>query len=79
MKTLILAIFLFVSCPKSKAQQDGYVDLNDVILVYLDSQFYASGDRATDLNGDNFVDLTDLLIVLNNARNFVQARTPLTE
>ena len=76
MKKIILILLFITSL--SYSQQDGYVDLADVMFVYLDSQFYASGpDRATDLNGDGFVDLTDLLIVLNNAKEFVQSKTPL--
>ncbi|MBS1518281.1 MAG: peptidoglycan DD-metalloendopeptidase family protein [Bacteroidetes bacterium] len=51
--------------------QDGAVDVTDVSLVDNDLSFFASGYVVTDLDGDNFVDTSDLAIAENNAFNYV--------
>ena len=49
--------------------QDGVVDLTDVLVVDVENLNFATGYRVTDLNGDGLVDLSDLLIVDNNSLN----------
>jgi len=55
---------------------DGAVDLTDVISIYNDASSFASGYIVTDLTNDNFVDLTDLLYCYNNAASFVSEIQP---
>ena len=56
--------------------QDGFVNLTDVITVFNASSVFTSGYAVTDVNGDNIVDLTDITIAYNNSQNFVQKITP---
>lgn len=50
---------------------DGNVDVTDLLKVYNDALAGLSGYIITDLNGDNVVDLSDLLICFNNVGKFV--------
>ena len=54
--------------------QDGYVDLNDIGLVFNDAGNFVSGYFVTDVTGDNIVDLSDLTITYNNSSNFVSVK-----
>ncbi len=56
--------------------QDGAVDLTDVIFIYNEAASFATGYRVTDLNGNNMTDLSDLLIAYNNAADFVTMKRP---
>jgi photosystem II stability/assembly factor-like uncharacterized protein len=56
--------------------QDGFVNLTDVIAIFNASSVFTSGYAAADVNGDNIVDLTDITIAYNNSTNFVQKITP---
>lgn len=56
--------------------QDGFIDLTDVILVYNEASLFLSGYRNTDTNGDNLTDLTDMLLAYNNSNNFVSMINP---
>ncbi len=56
--------------------QDGTVDLSDIISIYNDATNFASGYINTDLNGDNSADLSDIIIAYNNSINFVSKITP---
>jgi hypothetical protein len=51
--------------------QDGLIDLNDILQVDNSTFSFASGYLSADLNGDKIVDLTDLIICANNAYSFV--------
>lgn len=55
---------------------DGGIDLTDLIRVFNDAFSFESGYMMTDLTGDNFVDLSDLLIAFVNANKFVVRVTP---
>jgi hypothetical protein len=57
--------------------QDGLIDLKDVILINNASAVFTTGYAATDANGNSIVDLTDVLIASNNANLFVSMKTPL--
>ncbi len=56
--------------------QEGNVDLSDILLVYNDASSFVIGYVNTDVNGDNITDLSDLLITYNNAANFVAVKKP---
>ena len=56
--------------------QDGSVNLTDIIVIYNNVQNYSSGYIPTDINGDNITDLTDLIITFNNSSIFVTKITP---
>ncbi len=57
--------------------QDGFIDLSDVLQVYNASSNFATGYVVTDVNGNSIVDLTDILITFNNANLFVVRKSPL--
>lgn len=56
--------------------QDGAVDLTDLVEIDNDVFSFSVGKRSTDLNGDNIVDLNDLILCDNNSFNFINAITP---
>ena len=56
--------------------QDGFVNLTDVITIFNASSVFTSGYVQTDVNGDLIVDLSDITIAFNNSNNFVQKSTP---
>lgn len=57
--------------------QDGFVDLTDLIAINYDSQNFLYGYYLTnDLDADSLVDLTDLVMAANNSNNFVGKITP---
>jgi hypothetical protein len=55
---------------------DGFVNLTDVSYVYTDADNYVTGYVDTDIDGNNIVDLTDVLITQNNSGSFVQVIMP---
>ncbi len=56
--------------------QDGLIDLTDVITIYNDVKIFASGYLSTDLDGNGYVDLNDISTSFNNSVKFVQVRRP---
>ena len=56
--------------------QDGFVNLTDVINIYNDASGFLTGYNSTDLNGNSIVDLTDLIIAYNNSAGFVSTIIP---
>jgi hypothetical protein len=57
--------------------QDGSIDLTDVISVHNSSSAFLTGNYLiNDINGNGGVDLSDLLIVYNNSTNFVSVISP---
>ncbi len=56
--------------------QEGSINLSDVIDVYNNSLDFLTGYLNTDVNGDNVTDLTDLLITYNNSLLFIEVRKP---
>lgn len=56
--------------------QEGNVDLSDIVTVNNSSSVFEIGYVVADVNGDDFVDLSDLVITSNNASNFVVKMTP---
>ncbi|MBK8553203.1 MAG: hypothetical protein IPL53_19945 [Ignavibacteria bacterium] len=51
--------------------QDGAIDLTDVIAVYNSSNSFLTGYVTLDVNGDSVVDLQDVVIVYNNTVKFI--------
>ena len=56
--------------------QDGTVDLNDVLSTYNGASAFSTGYTGNDLNGDKIVDLNDVLIAYNNSAGFVSVMKP---
>jgi hypothetical protein len=56
--------------------QDGKVNLTDIILVDNAGSSYVTGVTATDLDGDAQVTLADLIIVNNNNSSYIAAQKP---
>ena len=56
--------------------QDGFVNLTDVVAAYNGSSGFITGYVPADVNGDNIVDLTDVVITYNNSGNFVSLVRP---
>lgn len=57
-------------------QQDGSVDLSDIVAIFNDAGQFATGYVVTDLNCDDFVDLTDIVFAFNNSSQFVTVIRP---
>lgn len=57
------------------ANQDGFVDLTDVTLVYNDASNFTTSP-STDFDCNGTTDLTDLILAFNNAKAFIQIRRP---
>lgn len=56
--------------------QDGFVNLSDIVDILNNANAFVNGYVLTDINGDNLTDLNDLLITLNNSNLFVVKITP---
>jgi len=56
--------------------QDGFVNLADIIKIYNDGSNFVTGYVPADVNGDSIVDLSDLVITYNNSANFVSLVRP---
>jgi len=57
--------------------QDGTIDLTDLVMIFNNSAAFITGYVDTDLNGDSIVDLTDLNIAYNNSIKFIVTHNPL--
>jgi hypothetical protein len=55
---------------------NGFIDLDDIISVHNLSNLFPEGYNINDVNGNNVVDLNDVLIVYNNTSNFVSVLRP---
>jgi len=56
--------------------QDGFVNLTDVLIIFNASSVFSTGYILTDVNGDNIADLSDITIAFNNSQIFVQKVRP---
>ena len=56
---------------RGDVNQDGFVDLADITMVFNGASAFATGYVITDLNGNNIADLTDITIANNNSAAFV--------
>ncbi len=55
---------------------DGFINLDDMLTIYNDAAAFKTGNIITDLTGDELVDLNDILIVFNNAGRFISVIRP---
>jgi hypothetical protein len=56
--------------------QDGVVNLTDLVSINNDANIFLTGYVLTDVNGDNIVNLADMVIDYNNSTNFVTVKKP---
>lgn len=57
--------------------QDGFVDLFDLIIVFNGSKNFITGRfMPADLNGDSIIDLSDVTLCYNNSANFIRIKRP---
>ena len=56
--------------------QNGTIDLDDVLQINNDANIFTAGYVLTDVNGDNLSDLDDILISYNNSTEFVSVIKP---
>lgn len=56
--------------------QNGIIDLADVISIYNESIIFKTGYIPQDCNGDSLADLSDIIIAYNNSQLFVTKITP---
>jgi len=56
--------------------QNGNIDLSDLILISNDVAEFTSGYTITDVDGNNVTDLTDNLITYNNSSIFINVISP---
>jgi hypothetical protein len=56
--------------------QNGAIDLADVVTAHNSSSAFESGYVDSDVDGDSTVDLSDLVIIKNNAANFIVKIAP---
>ncbi len=56
--------------------QDGAIDLNDVLQTYNSAGSFEAGYIVTDITGDSIVDLNDIVIAYNNSAAFVSVVKP---
>ena len=56
--------------------QDGFINLTDVVVIYNDAGNFVTGYKVTDVNGDNITDLSDVIIANNNSAGFVTVVRP---
>ena len=56
--------------------QDGAINLNDMVNINNDGIIFLSGYVPTDVNGDGFVTLADLIFASNNSNLFISVKKP---
>ena len=63
-------------CFSGDVSHDEVIDVSDVSEIENDAFEYAAGNVITDINGDGFVDVTDIAFADYGAANFVMCVTP---
>lgn len=56
--------------------QEGHIDLTDLLVINNDATNFVTGYKASDVNGNNITDLRDLIIAYNNSVNFTGVVRP---
>ncbi|MEO8665849.1 MAG: LamG-like jellyroll fold domain-containing protein, partial [Ignavibacteria bacterium] len=56
--------------------QDGFVNLNDIIIISNDASSFVTGYVKSDVTGDNVANLADIVLAYNNSNNFVSVIRP---
>jgi len=67
---------ILISAGTGDVNQDGFVNLIDLIEIENGATDFLTGYVPTDINGDNIVNLVDVLIDYNNSTNFITVNTP---
>lgn len=60
----------------SDINNDGSLDVTDIIRTTNDSYYFMTGYVDTDVNGDRAVDLNDLVLAFNNSQGFITKVSP---
>ncbi len=55
---------------------DGYINLEDLIFIFNAANNFSTGFSESDLNGDYVTDLDDVLITYNNSNKFISRISP---
>lgn len=58
------------------SNQDGSVNLTDVVNINNDANSFSTGYKSSDVNGDSFVNLADVIMAYNNSTDFVSVKRP---
>ncbi|MEO8664043.1 MAG: FG-GAP-like repeat-containing protein [Ignavibacteria bacterium] len=66
-------VFAFYS---GDVNQDGFINLSDIILISNNASNFVNGYVNTDLTGDNVTNLSDILIAYTNSQGFVSIKRP---
>ena len=56
--------------------QEGVIDLTDLIIIHNDESNFVTGYVNTDINGDYITDLNDIILTYNNSANFAEKIIP---
>lgn len=56
--------------------QNGYIELSDIVRISNDAADFMSGYVSSDVNGDEITDLSDIIITVNNSNKFVSVIRP---
>ena len=56
--------------------QDGNVNLTDVLLAYNDANTFVTGYAVSDVTGNNITDLSDVILTYNNSNLFISKVSP---
>lgn len=56
--------------------QNGVINLNDMIAAYNDASQFLTGYKNTDVTGDNITNLEDIILIFNNSAKFIGRITP---
>jgi len=56
--------------------QDGIIDVADLVSINNDANNFIIGYVNTDVNGDEIVDVSDVVITFNKSNNFISVITP---
>ncbi|MEO8446520.1 MAG: FG-GAP-like repeat-containing protein [bacterium] len=56
--------------------QDGIIDVSDLVSTKNNANNFITGYVNTDVNGDNIVDVSDVVLCYNNGNNFVSILRP---
>ncbi|MBX7043167.1 MAG: hypothetical protein K1X85_09700 [Ignavibacteria bacterium] len=64
------------ACYSGDVSNDEVIDVSDVSQIENDAFEYVTGNVITDINGDGFVDVTDIAFADYGASNFVMCVTP---
>ena len=56
--------------------QNGVIDLDDVVIIQNDANLFKIGNIGSDINGNGYVELSDLICAFNNSIDFIHKVTP---